>query len=93
MIVFLKRLNAEVPFLKDSSRYNDKGMINVIINCKNEVVQVKIDNATRHPELDKQVEAVFNSLGQWKSGKLNRKEVDTSRLFSFKIVNSVFTFD
>ena len=89
----LKRLNAEVSFLKDSSGYNDKGMINVIINCKNDLVQAKIDNRTKYPDLDKQIEAVFSSLGQWKSGKLNRKQVDTSRLFSFKIMNGMFTFD
>ncbi|MES1226976.1 MAG: hypothetical protein ABUT20_66500, partial [Bacteroidota bacterium] len=38
-----KRLNAEVVFLKDSTSYNDKGMVNIIINCKGEVVQCEID--------------------------------------------------
>jgi hypothetical protein len=88
----LKRLNKEVTFCKDSSEYNDKGMIGLIINCKGEVVQCKMDNKTRNLELDRQIEAVFNNLGTWKAGKLNDNEVDSSRLFSFKIVNGVFTF-
>ncbi|MBX9784507.1 MAG: hypothetical protein K2X48_14555 [Chitinophagaceae bacterium] len=89
----LKRLNAEVSFLKDKPDYTDKGMIGIIINCKGVVVQCKMDNKTKSTELDQQIEAVFNSLGEWKAGKLNKKSIDTSRLFSFKIVNGVFTFE
>src|SRR5687767_10791205 len=70
------RLHAEVTFLKDSAAYNDKGMVNIIINCKGEVVKCEIDNKTRHAELDKQIVTVFNSLGEWKPGKLNGKKVD-----------------
>ena len=88
----LKRLNAEVQFIKDNPNYSDKGMIGLVINCKGEVVKCKMDNKTQNTDLDKQIEAVFNSLGLWKAGKLNKKEVDTSRLFSFKIENSTFTF-
>jgi hypothetical protein len=82
-----KRLNSEVPFLKDSTSYNDKGMVNIIINCKGEVVQCEIDNKTRYSELDKQIVAVFNSLGKWKPGKVNGDKVDVSRLWSFEIKN------
>ncbi len=89
----LIRLNAEVQFLKDNPGYEDKGMIGLIINCKGEVVKCKMDNKTKSTELDKQIENVFNSLGDWKPGKLNGKKVDSSRLFSFKIKNGVFTFD
>jgi hypothetical protein len=89
----LKRLNTEVKFVKDNSSYQDKGMIGLIINCKGEVVKCKMDNNTGNIDLDKQIEAVFNSLGSWKAGKLNKKEVDSSRLFSFKIENSTFTFN
>ncbi|MBL7856354.1 MAG: hypothetical protein JNM57_01600 [Cyclobacteriaceae bacterium] len=91
--VILERLNSEVQFLMDNPRYDDKGMIGIIINCKGEVVQCKMDNKTKSPELDKQIEAVFNTLGEWKPGKLNRKEVDTSRLFSFKIKNGKIVFE
>jgi hypothetical protein len=89
----LKRLNAEISFLKDNPNYKDKGMIGLVINCKGEVVKCKMDNKTKSPELDKQIEAVFNSFGAWKAGKLNGKEVDTSRLFSFEIKNGKITFD
>jgi hypothetical protein len=89
----LERLNNEVQYLKDNEKYDDKGMIGLVINCKGVVVKCEMDNKTKTPELDKQIEAVFNSLGEWKAGKLNGKNVDTSRLFSFKIKNGEMTFD
>ena len=89
----LQRLNAEVTFLRDKPDYNDKGMVGLVINCKDELVQCRMDNKTQFAVLDAQIEAVYHSLGEWKSGKLNGKKVDTSRLFSFKIINGKFTFD
>jgi hypothetical protein len=86
----LEKLNKEVHYLKDSTSYNDKAMMGLVINCKGDVVQCKIDNKTRHPELDAEIEKVFNSLGEWKPGKLKGKKVDTSWLFSFNIVNGKF---
>ena len=84
-----ERLNNEVKFLKNNPKYDDKGMIGLVINCKGEVVQCKMDNKTKMPELDKQIEDVFNTLGVWTAGKLNKKAVDTSRLFSFVIKDGV----
>ena len=81
----LRKLNSVVTFLKDNPKYKDKGMIGLIINCKGEVVKCKMDNKTKTPELDQQIEAVFNSLGSWKAGKLNGKEVDTTRLLALKL--------
>jgi hypothetical protein len=89
----LKRLNSEVTFINDHPKYDDKGMIGLIINCKGDVVKCKMDNKTQNAELDKQIETVFNSLGNWKAGKLNGKEIDSSRLFSFTIKNGQFKFD
>ncbi|MGL5892649.1 MAG: hypothetical protein ACRC3B_22340 [Bacteroidia bacterium] len=89
----LQKLNTEVTFLKDKPKYKDKGMINLIISCKGELVKCKMDNHTSSTELDKQIEAVFNSLGPWKAGKLNGKEVDSSQLFSFNIKNGKFVFN
>jgi hypothetical protein len=82
-----KRLNAEVIFLKDSSTYQDKGMVNTIINCSGEVVKCEMDNKTKNSDLDQQIVAVFNSLGKWKPGKIKGEKVDTSRLWSFEIKN------
>lgn len=89
----LKRLNSEVQFLLDNPKFKDKGMIGLVINCKGEVVQCKMDNKTKNTELDKQIEAVFNSLGNWKAGKLNGKKVDSSKLYSFKIKKGKVSFD
>ena len=91
--VILERLNTEVEFLKQNPKYKDKGMIGLIINCKGEIVECKMDNNTKSSELDKQIQKVFNSLGVWKVGTLNGKEVDSSRLFSFKIKGGKFSFD
>lgn len=89
----LGRLNSEVQFLKDNPKYKDKGMIGLIINCKGKVVKCEMDNKTKSVKLDKQIEAVFNLLGDWKPGKLNGKEVDSSKLFSFKIKKGRISFD
>lgn len=86
-----KRLNQEVAFLKENPKYKGKGMIGIIINCNGEVVQCKMDNKTGSEELDKQIEEVFSTLGNWKAGKLSGREVDSSQLFSFKIKKGEIT--
>lgn len=91
--VILQRLNAEVTFLKDKPKYKDKGMVNLIINCKGVLIKCAIDNKTQSPELDAQIVAVFNSLGEWKAGKLYGKEMDTTILYSIKIKKGIVTFD
>ena len=58
---------------KSNPKYKGKGMLGIILNCKGKVVQCKMDNKTKSPELDKQIESVFNSLGEWKAGELNGK--------------------
>jgi hypothetical protein len=78
-------LNKEVDFIKDNPKYNDKGMVNITINCKGEVVQCKTDNKSKSAVLDEQILNVFKKLTSWKAGKLNGIEVDSMRLFSFEI--------
>ena len=85
----LKKLNKEIKFLKENKKFRAKGMIGLIINCKGEVLECKMDNTTGNKELDKQIEEIFNSLGNWKSGTLDGKSVDSSLLFSFKIKKGV----
>jgi hypothetical protein len=82
-----KRLNEEVAFLKENPKHKDKGMVNIMINCKGEVARCEMDNKTKNTDLDSQIVAVFNSLGEWKAGKLDGKLVDSSRLWSFEIKN------
>ncbi|MCT4591560.1 MAG: hypothetical protein N4A71_27310 [Carboxylicivirga sp.] len=89
----LSRLNNEVGFLKDNPKYKDKGMIGLVINCEGKVVKCKMDNKTKSKELDKQIEHVFSTLGEWKAGKLNNKAVDSSKLYSFKIKKGRFVFE
>lgn len=89
----LKRLNAEVKFLKENPKFKGKGMVNIIINCEGKVIQCEIDNKTGDDVLDAQVVSVFNSLGEWKNGTLNGKPVDSTQLFSFKIKKGVISFD
>jgi hypothetical protein len=78
-------LNDSVQFTKDNPNYNDKGMVSIIINCKGEVIQCKIDNKTQSPVLDDQIVNVFKLLITWQAGKLNGKKVDSIRLWSFEI--------
>lgn len=88
-----ERINAESAFLKENPKYKDKGMMGVVVNCKGEAVRVQMDNTTKSPELDKQIEAVFSALGAWKPAKLNGKEVDSSELFRFTIKGGKLTFE
>ncbi len=88
----LKRLNTEVPFLKENPKFKAKGMMGLIINCKGDVIQCKMDNTTGNKELDKQIEAVFSSLGEWKAGKLDGKDVDSSVLYSFTVKKGKINF-
>lgn len=80
-------LNSEVSFLKDKPDYEDKGMVNLIINCKGELLKCQIDNKTKSPELDSQIVAVFAKMKIWTAGKVNNNAVDTVVLYSFTIKN------
>jgi hypothetical protein len=66
-------------------------MVNLIVNCKGELVRCVIDNKTKNPELDSQIVAVFSELKVWTAGKINNNSVDTSLLYSFVIKNGKIT--
>ncbi|HLK29283.1 MAG TPA: hypothetical protein VKT28_11950 [Puia sp.] len=89
----IKKLNSEVTYFKDSASYEDKGMVSIIINCKGEAVKCDIDNKTRHKELDDQIVAVFSTLTKWTPGKIKKKEVDSVKLWSFRIKNGQISID
>ncbi len=82
-----EELNANVSFLSDKPDYMDKGMVNLVVNCKGKMVRCQIDNKTKNPELDQQIVAVFAKLEEWEAGTINGKPVDTSVLYSFEIEN------
>lgn len=89
----LNKLSEGVVFLKEYPEHSDKGMVNLIINCRGEVVKCEMDNKTKSSELDEQIVAVFKSLGDWKPGKLNGKKVDSSYLWSFTITEGQISFE
>ena len=84
-------LNSKVDFLKDKSDYEDTGMVNLIVNCRGELVRCQIDNKTKSPELDSQIVAVFAEMKVWTAGKINNTAVDTVVLYSFTITNGKIT--
>ena len=86
-----KKLNDEVDFLKNKTDYNDKGMVNLIVNCEGKMVRYQIDNKTQSPELDQQIVNVFSQMIDWKAGTIHGKFVDTSVLYSFEIKNGVIS--
>ncbi len=78
-------LNSKVDFLRTHPDYNDEGTVGLIVNCKGEMVRCHISNKTKSEELDSQIVAVFAQLKNWNSGKVNRKSVDTIKIFGFTI--------
>lgn len=88
-----KLLNENVSYLKDKPSYNDKGMVSLIVNCKGQMVQCKIDNKTQSPELDAQIVEVLSKLEKWEAGSVNGESVDTVVLYSFTIVNGKISLD
>lgn len=88
----LKRIS-ELQFIKDNPKFKYKGSINVIINCKGEVVDCKIEKDSKNPEFNKQISELISSLGNWEAGKLNKKEVDSSKFLYIKIKKGKVTFD
>ena len=88
-----QELNSKVSFLKDKPDYEDKGMVNLVINCKGKLVRCEIDNKTKSPELDSQIVAVFAEMKIWTAGKIKNNSVDTAVLYSFEIKNGKITLD
>ena len=89
----VKKLNEEVKFLKRKSKYNDSGTAAVVINCNGKQVWTKMEVKTKSQKLDKQIEGVFNLLGQWSAGNMNGKEVDSYKRYRFSIKNGKFILE
>jgi hypothetical protein len=78
-------LNKSLDFLKTNPKFKGKLMVNMIINCKGEMVRCEIDNKSGNDELDKQVLAYFQKFTKWTPGSLNGEKVDCSELISMEI--------
>lgn len=86
-----KKLETNILFLKDKPTFKDKGTVNIVVNCKGDVVQCQIDTKTKSEVLDQQIVAVFQSFGRWNPGKLDGKKVDASKPWSFVVNNGKIT--
>jgi DNA-binding protein YbaB len=86
-------LNSNISYLQDKGDYEDEGMVNLIVNCKGELVKCEIDNKTKSPELDDQIVAVFAKMKIWTAATINNQAVDTIVLYSFKIKNGKITLN
>ena len=86
-----KKLETNILFLKDKPTFKDRGTVNIVVNCKGDVVQCQIDTKTKSEVLDQQIVAVFQSLGRWNPGKLDGKKVDASKPWSFVVNNGKIT--
>jgi hypothetical protein len=88
----IQNLLNKVDFLKNNPNFKGKGMASVYINCKGEPIGWKISGNT-NSELDKQLLEVFKSLTEWSVGKLNKINVDSVQLISYKIKKGKLIID
>ncbi len=88
----LKRLNAEVTFIKDNPKHKDKGTLALVVNCKGELIICEMDDATKSIELDAQIKKVFNSLGVWKPAQLRGEQVDSCIFYNFRVKKGKISF-
>jgi hypothetical protein len=65
-------------------------MINLVINCKGEVLKSKIDTKKIQSNIKSEIESAFKMLRIWKKRKYNG-ETDSSILITFKIENGVIS--
>lgn len=86
-----KKLNDNIPFLKENPDFEGKGMVGMIVNCVGEVVQCKIDIVSGNVELDNQILKVFNTFTSWQAGSHYGKPVDSVQLFSYNIAEGKIT--
>lgn len=82
-----QEINSQVAFLKENPTHNDKGMVNLLVNCKGELIRCEMDNETKSTVLDAQLVAIFATMKKWTAGSLKGKPVDTVVLYSFTIEN------
>ncbi|HMD00926.1 MAG TPA: hypothetical protein VKH37_12270 [Ferruginibacter sp.] len=87
------KLLTDVTFLSDKPKYNDKGMVSILINCKGEVVKCEIDNKSKSADLDEQVLKVFKTVTFSKAGTLNGRNVDSMRLWSYNVKKGKISID
>ncbi len=83
-----KELNSKIKSLKTYISLSEERIINLIINCKGEVLKSEIDTKKIQPDIKSEIEDAFKMLRIWKKIKYNG-ETDSSILITFKIENGV----
>ena len=83
-----KELNSKIKSLKTYSSLSEERMINLVLNCKGEVLKSKIDAKKIQSDIKSEIENAFKTLRIWKEKKYNG-EIDCSILITFKIENGV----
>ena len=83
------KLNKEVKFLSLNPKFKGKLMVNIIVNCKGNMIKCEIDNKSGDNDLDSEVVAVFRTLTFVSPGTLNGQAVDTSLLYSMEVKKGV----
>ncbi|MCU0422158.1 MAG: hypothetical protein MUC81_05040 [Bacteroidia bacterium] len=78
-------LNEKLSFLKDNPTYTAKGYINVIINCKGEMVQCLANSKDLDEKLNKELETLIGEFKQWKPATVQNKIVDSMQLISIEV--------
>jgi hypothetical protein len=81
----LRKLNAEVAFLKNHPKFKASLTVQTIISCEDQLVKCSLDTKPDHEELSQQLIRVFSNLGEWKAGRLNGEKVDCVDLWSIEI--------
>ena len=84
----------EIPFLQANPKFKSKkGMIGFYVNCEGEMLACEMDNTTGNQELDRQMEEVFRTFGNWQPGTLNGMNVDTRVLYTFTVKGGRITLN
>ena len=70
-----KQLKRKVDFLKDKENFEDKGTVELVINCKGRLVECTMSNKTQDEDLDAQILAVFKQLKIWEAATMRARGV------------------
>jgi len=87
----LKQLNRKVGFLKDKPNYQDKGTVELIINCRGKLSKCSMSNKTQDEGLDIQILSVFRQLKNWSPATMRARPVNSRILYNFSIKNGEIT--
>ena len=83
-------LNSKLNSLKKYSSLSEDRMINIVLNCKGDVLKSEIDAKIIESNIKNEIENAFRMLSIWKKRKYNGS-IDSSILISFKVENGIIS--